>query len=166
MLLVVFLIYPALKDIKSNSIEVLSNREKTAFIHLQSKELDKYSKSLTNYKGNLDKIDQLFIDPKNPVNFIKFLEKTSSDLNIEVSVNLVTPSSKEINSAYHTSSFLINVIGNFQNIIRFSEKLETSPYLLKINSLSINKLVQDEENQKSSNLLGASFMVQVVNKQS
>ena len=166
LLLVVFLIYPTFRDIKHTSQEIVSGKEKTAFLYQQNKELDDFKKKYKDYEANLGAIDQLFIDPKNPVDFIKFLESTSSRLNVALDINVITGAKKESPAGSSDSSFQIYARGNFANVLKFAEQMETGPYLLVVKSLSIGKLTQEEgkEAKPLPGMVGAHFVVEVVTK--
>lgn len=160
LLLVAFLIYPTFRDISEVSREILYNKEKTVFLHTQNQELDNFKKSFDSYQANLNKVENLFIDPKNPVDFVRFIEKTSSNLNLEVDINLVKDSTKEQTSNPQFSSFQIYTKGNFTSILEFSEKIEHGPYLLQINKLALDA----DHDQSASSMVGANFLVQVMNR--
>lgn len=157
--MIVFLVYPALKDIKKTSKEIVSNREGLKFIEVQNTELENFKKNYKNYEPNLKKIDQLFIDPNNPVSFIKFLEKTALDLNIDPEINLSYQFSQEDLKNQAKTEFQIFTKGSFSNILRFSEKIENGPYLVKIKSLTMGK------SEGSNNLVEANFLIEVTNNQ-
>src|SRR3989344_12774 len=151
LILILFLIYPTFADIKKGSEEVLLSREKVTFIYTQNEELDKFKENFDSYKTNLNQIDDLFIDPRNPVDFLKFLEETSSSLNVNIDINLID-NNKEEKSANNPlfSSFKVGASGEFKNILKFYKKLENSPYLLQINNLSINSSALDTGSQTSN----------------
>lgn len=161
LVLIVFLIYPIFKDIQKGFAKIPVNKQKMAYIYTESKELENFKKNLADYETNLKKADQSLLDAKNPIDFIKFLEKISSELNLDININLVS-SKKEEKSL--NSNFQIHVEGAFQDIIKFSQRLEAGPYLLKINSLLINKDKQDEKEKRFSGTVSAIFLVEVVNK--
>jgi len=160
-LLIVFLIYPTFRDFREKSREILYNKEKTVFLHMQKQELDNFEQNFKNYQANLNKIEKLFIDPKNPVDFIRFLEQTSYSLNLDVDINLVKDITKEQTNT-QLSYFQIYSKGDFNDILEFFEKIENGPYLLQINKLTLDAGNSDE----SSSMVEASFLIQVTNKQS
>ncbi len=163
--LIVFLIYPTLKDIKNGSKEILSNKNRAVLINEEIKELDNFKKNYDDYKPNLEKIDQLFIDSQNPIDFIKFLEGISFDSSIVSGINLVSLAGNETIDSLPVVLFQISAKGDILNILKFIEKLERGPYLIRIKNLTIKKSAQD--NIKDGNIyneVDANFSIEVVTK--
>jgi len=156
LLLIALLIYPTLKDIKNSYEEVLSNKGKVISVDKEVKELDNFVRNYKNYEPDLKKLDRLFIDPKNPIDFIKFLEKIALDSDVKIDINLVQSEKKE------TASFQVHIQGDFLNALKFSERMEKSPYLDRIQSLTMQKLIKKEET--SPNQVGANFSLEIIAK--
>lgn len=163
-LLIAFLIYPTLKDIGEASREISSSKDTITFLYKQSSELDNFKKKYQDYNANLKKIDDLFIDGKDPVDFIKFLEKTASDTNINLDINLTSDAKNGTAGNAISSLFQIYTKGDFLNILMFAQKLETGPYLVRVNNLSVNKLTQDNAQKSKSSRTGANFSIEVLNR--
>lgn len=156
-ILIVFLILPTLNDIKIISGEILSDRENLIYINKQNEALDKFKKEYKNYKTDFQKIDKLFVDPKNNIDFIKFLEKTASDSIIDLDVNVASSGKKEF-SGFQTSVFQINGKGNFLNIFKFIEKIEKGSYLIKVDNLAMVKSIGSSD-------INANFLIEVATNQ-
>lgn len=133
---IVFLIYITIGDIKNESAEILSDKNKIDSIEQETRKLENFKKNYDYYKTDLEKIDKLFINSKNPVEFIKFLEKTAIDSTIEAKINF-TPKERTNEALYDI--FHISARGDFSNMSKFFEKLENGPYLIRIQSLDIRK---------------------------
>lgn len=160
--LIVFLIYPTFSDIKKSSKEVVLSKEMISNIFVQDRQLESFKKSFSQYETNLTKADRMFVDPENPVEFIKFLEKTAFGLGISININLDVDS-KEKDSEFLLSSFRISAKGVLPNILEFSQKLENGPYLLKINQLSLDNNLSEAE--RENKMVWANFLINVLNKQ-
>lgn len=165
LILTLFLVYPTLKDIKNISDGIYSDKKEAALIYQQSNELDSFKKDLNSYKANLDKIDGLFIDPKNPVEFLKFLENTAYVSGVIVDINLVQNEKKTEVSNSLSSLFQVDAKGDFSSMLFFAEKLESGPYLARIQNLSMSKEVQVGKDQKPVNITSAHFLLEVLYKQ-
>lgn len=150
-----FLIYWVLGDIKNGSREILSNKERAIFIDMEAKGLDNFRENYKNYEPNLKKINQLFIDTQNPVDFIKFLEKIAFDSNVKINISLVSSGKSE------TNIFQIYIQGSFMDVLRFSENLETSPYLIRVNNLTMKKLIKNKA-EDLPNQVGADISLEVI----
>ena len=137
--LVLFLVLPLLTEIKNGSKNLLSKKNNTAVLQAQSNEIENFKKEYRNYKTNLEIMDQLFIDPQNPVDFIKFLENTANDTGIKIEISLA-PISQQKNEKFITLQLFSS--DNFIKIMNFTEKLENGPYLVEIKNVAIKNSPQ------------------------
>lgn len=157
LILIVFLIYPVLRDIKNSSKEILLNKSKIASLNEQKGELDYFNKKYNNDSYILERIDQLFVDSKNPIDFIKFLEKTANDSGIIIDIKLnISLLDKGFNN-WPVAISNISVTGEFLNILKFSEKLDTSSYLMRVKNVTIKKSPQ-------VSAVDANFLVEAITK--
>lgn len=140
--LVLLIIWPLLSEIKSNSEELLSGKNDAVILRAQSDQIENFKKAYDDYKSNLEKINKLFVDPQNPVNFIKFLEDTASASSIESKISLV-PVAPQKDQSMGIVAFQLSSSDDFLKILHFSEKLENGPYLIEIQSVSIKNADTD-----------------------
>ena len=161
--LVIFFIYPIFNGIRKNSQELLAAKGELTLLNNQIKELEDFGKNYNNYKPNLEKIDKLFVDSKNPIDFIQFLEKTASDFGVGIKISLqITPKQKIGSGSWSDIVFQISSVGAFQNLLKFFEKIETNPNLTEIQNLVINRPKETgAENKKSAGDINASFSMKV-----
>jgi len=132
--LVLFLVAPMIKGITQSSEELISQRNDGLILESQFNEAANFKQKYESYQPNLEKLDNMFIDSHNPVNFIEFLEKTASDFQIKLLIS--TPSlSKEGPLSY--DNFQLSSSGNFSDTLKFIRTLESGPYLVKINKLNV-----------------------------
>lgn len=155
--LIVFIISPVLRDIKNGSNEILLDKSKVISIDEQKKQLDDFKKKYNNYSHNLEKINQLFVDSKDPVDFIKFLEKSANDSGINTDVKLNVSLSAEGFDNLPVVISSISATGKFLDILKFSEKLDTSPYLMRIKNATIKKSLKGPT-------VDANFLVEAITK--
>jgi hypothetical protein len=137
--LVIFLIYPNIKDIKTSSAEIISGKEKVIYLNEQDAQLETFKNNYQEYEPNFNKINTLFFDRENPVEFIQFLEKIAAEAGISTEINLSGPKKDDESKTTPAINFNVFTKGNFLDVLRFSEKLETSPYLVKIVKMNIKK---------------------------
>ena len=162
--LIYFFAYSLFIDIKNSSEKILSDRSRVVTLQKEIKEVDVFKKNYDEYKPNLEKINSLFVDSKNPIEFIKFIEKIASDSSVLVDINL-SSSQKGKTTDSNIAVFQVYAKGQFLNILRFAQKLETGPYLTKITNLTAKKTLQDLTNGKGSlSLVEANFLIEVVTK--
>jgi hypothetical protein len=108
-------------------------------LEAQIAEAKNFNENYDVYKPNLDKIDQLFVDPRNPVDLIEFFEKTSADSKITSQISL-SPLTK---TAQKFITLQISSKGSFSEIINFSKKIESGVYLIEIENLTIQNSAED-----------------------
>lgn len=161
--LIAFFIYPIYKNIKNTSEDILLYKGKVILLNVQNKELNDFKIRYKNNEFNLEKIDQIFVDAQNPVDFIEFLEDTAVSAGINAGITLEGPPKKK-EAGDPVIMFQIFAKGNFSNILVFSEKLENSPYLIKISTLSIKKQQSSSSKQIISDEVDATFLIEVVVK--
>jgi hypothetical protein len=135
--LVIFFIWPLLKEIDKNSRDLISAGKNIVILAAQSGETENFKNNYESYKPNLEKIDSLFIDPADPVNFIKFLEDTAAG--DQVTLQISSPPSSQ-NSAKKGPNFIMfqfSSKGSFSQMSDFSRKIEMGPYVIEIENLTI-----------------------------
>ena len=139
--LIGFFAYPTLKEIKAISRDILSGKDSVVLFDVQSKEIEQFKRKYPEYKPNLENINNLFVDGRNPVVFIQFLEKLAGDSGVVSQINLsqYDPDAKPVAPML----FQINIKGSFSNIVEYFEKLENGPYLVRVNNFDIQKSPED-----------------------
>lgn len=139
----VFAIYPLFNQIKNESANITLQRNNLAGVEDKIANLGKFQAHIEDYQPNLTRINQLFVDAAEPVDFIEFLEKEAleSQLLIEISpVSLQKPAE----DSWPLINFQLILIGSFPDFLGFLEKLESSPYLIRISNFNIKKAVEFE----------------------
>ena len=167
--IILFLIAPVFQNIDKNSRKLFSDKESLLLLSEQVKEMDSFQKNYEAYKTSLEKIDALFVDPKNPVEFIKFLEDAASENKIESGISLMQSLSKESKSGQAYLSFQMACEGDFSDIIAFSEKLENGPYLIDIQNLMVKKAESSVQSGKKTAVLSpqktkAFFLINIITR--
>lgn len=160
LLLIIFLVSPTLRDIKYNSDKILSNKSELVFTDKQSKEIEKFQNNYEVYEPNLVKIDQILIDPKNPISFVEYLESSGRESGVALNINLINSEKKETLNNLPAIILNLNVKGGFVNVLNFSERIEKGPYLVKIKKLTMNREVLESERIN----VDAEFLIYVATK--
>ncbi len=142
-LLIIFVIYPLFGEIKENSKELILQKKNMTTLQLKIENLENFKSLYEKYRPSLEKIDNLFVDPEVPIEFIAFLEKTAEETQIEIKISPVSLK-KSTDDLWSFIAFQITSNSSFPNFLKFLEKLETSPYLVRIQNLSIHRLTEKE----------------------
>ncbi len=105
----------------------------------------------------LGKIDNLLADLSAPINLIEFLEETASEENVDIVISLSTGRQLETD-LWGSVFFQINAVGNFNDSLRFFEKVERAPFLIKVQRFNIRKLENLDPFERDTAL---SFLIKV-----
>jgi Tfp pilus assembly protein PilO len=146
--MIVFIIYPLIRDIRENSAEFISQKQKLADLEEKIKNLNDFKILYKEYKPNLDIIDNLFIDSEVPVDFIAFLENTAKNCQLEIRISPSSSKSKDEFGYY--LGFNVSLAGIPDNLMKFIDKIENAPYLIKINSVIANRSTDDSGKETAS----------------
>lgn len=139
------IVLPLFSDIANNSQSLLTEKNNIAVLQKQSNEIEQFKKVYEGYKPDFDKMNQLFVDPNNPVDFIKFLESTSRDSGIVSQIAVAGSSQKTQNAIL----FQISSSEEFLKMLNFLEKVEHGSYLVEVENISFRS-ASPETGQKSN----------------
>lgn len=146
----VFLIYSLFQEIRKEAENFLWQKTRLLELKTKIKKLKEFQAVSEIYQPNLEKINQLFINSAEPINFIKFLEKEAarSQLLIEISPLL---SKQKKDDPWPSLNFQLTLSGFFPDFLKFFKKLESSSYLIEILNLRVRKLSSKEEEKEKIN---------------
>jgi len=126
-----------LKGIEKNSGDLISAKNNIAALNTQISGAENFKKNYVDLKPNLDKISQMFVDPENPVDFIKFLEDTAYACQITSKISLADISGSDAKNKQDFIVFQFFSSGYFPEMLNFSKKIEAGPYLVEVENLTI-----------------------------
>jgi len=139
----VFLIRPIFSGIKKNSEELINQKQRINFLEEKIKNIEDFKKNQDEIGKNLEKIKTLFLESEAPVNFIGFLEQTARESQLSIKIS-PSASTKKAEDPWFSIIFEISSASPFPSLLRFLEKLESSPYLIKIQSFSVTRLEEND----------------------
>jgi len=134
-ILLCFVIYPLLSRVKKNSQEFILAKKELVSFKAETEEFEQSKEVYRSLKTDLEKIDQLFINPDVPIDLIKFWRKTAKDSGTLIDISPTSLGAKET-VLWDSIGFRLDLIGSFSNFLKFLEKIETAPYLIEIQNLS------------------------------
>lgn len=166
--LIIFIIYPLLKEIKESSVELISAKKYLISSRDQTENINQIRKIYKEMEPDFKKIDNFFIDPEVPIDLIKFWEKMAADSEVLIKVSSVVLKTAETDP-WKSMGFQLVLTGSFPHFSRFLEKIETGPYLIDIQNLNIKRLTEQDlqfskYEQFSLGDVSATLMVKVFNK--
>ena len=141
--LIVFLIYPLFREMRMDSEDLISQKQKIISLEKKIENLGKFQIIWQGIEPDFQKIEKLFIDPEVPVEFISALEAIAKDCQMTIEISSF-PSSRTEKDLWSSLFFQISSATSFSKFLKFLEKIETSPYLIEISSLNVRKLTEAE----------------------
>jgi cbb3-type cytochrome oxidase subunit 3 len=147
--------------VREESYNLFEEKNRIFILEQQDKEIENFKSEYDNYLPNFKKIEEMFVDPKNPLSFIEFLEKISIDANVNLEISPLSFLT-EGTSKFVTVKLFIN--GEFNNLLSFLENMENGNYLVSIDNLIISNY---EEKTESANVVKksqASITIKAITK--
>jgi Tfp pilus assembly protein PilO len=160
-LALIFLCVWLILRIDEDSKDLILAKNDIVTLEAQIVEAKNFNKNYETYKPNFERVDQLFVDPKNPVNLIEFLENTSANSGITSQISM-SPLTK---TAQKFITLQVSSKGSFFGMMDFSKKIESGSYLIEIENLTIKN--SDEKNitaDYSSRMVNAIFTIKAFAK--
>ena len=119
------------------------NLQKKSLSSVQSKieSLTQFKRNQAKYMPIIEKMESCFIKKDAPVNFIEFLETEASSSNLLIDISpAANYFQKDKKTSWEESNFDLKVGGDFTSCLKFIHKLETAPYLIDIQKISIDSV--------------------------
>jgi hypothetical protein len=138
-LLVIFLIYPTYTDIANNSQELILEKQKMKALEEKIGNIQYFRDNSEQIEANISKASEFFAASDAPVNFITFLERIAKESQTSMEIVPSVPVEDEKLPWEHIT-FRIATVSTFPNFLKFLDKLESGPYLIKIENLQIKRL--------------------------
>lgn len=136
-LIIFFVILPSSKEIDSIQTNIQDQYLELEKKYLKGQSLKKLNENLNKIEPQSKKLDNIFIQSDNQLNFITMLEGIAKENQLTQKVDLGTP----INLvSYKKIPLQINVQGNFYKQMAYLEKLESLEYYININSIELTPL--------------------------
>jgi len=150
-LLIIFGVCPAVSKLKAVSKNLSEQKGKFIFLEEQIKVLDDFQKSDSVYQQHINKLNTSFIYAQAPIEFIEFLEKEASKNNLQAVISSVSNVSEKKGSRL-IMVFQATFSGSFPNVYNFLRKIEQSPWLIKIDQATIERVDESNKSLEAENL--------------
>ncbi len=158
----VFLIAPLARQIKQSSKALADAKANIYYSGKQAQELDNFKKNYPALKLNLDNLELVFADGKDPVDFIKFIEDSAADFNVEIKISQAAAADEKNQDVLN---FQISSKGRFSGIVNFLDKLESGRYLAAVQNLTMNKpKISPDGKPVGSEQISANFLIKTIAK--
>ncbi len=137
LILIVFLVWPSIRSIKEGAQNILAQKGEEEFINAQNRELNNFKNNYLSYGSDLEKADKMFVNSRDPVDFIQFLENTAFESGVKADISLAQNTGEQKSKKSAFMSFNIASTGDFVKILLFCKKLEYGPYLVEIQNIEV-----------------------------
>ena len=167
-LLFLLVIYPLIKKIKEDSQQLLVEKENQLYFQEQRQSYNSFKEVYQEINPNLEKVNELFFDPDNPIIFISFLEDNASKANISLKISSISARRTEADS-WPSLDFSLEAVGSYPEFLFFVKRLENAKYLIEIYDLQIRRLsgegiVSGTSKKFSAGDVSADFTLKVFTK--
>ena len=157
-----------LREIQKKSEDLVSLKQDLATLKEERKNLKQLEITYQNYQNDLEEIETLFVDSEVPVDFIDFLEATAQLSQQTIDISLV-PARETKDEPWPFLSFQISTTGSFPNFLKFTDRLENSPYLIEIINLnikesSVRKMRPEELEGTTPTIIESALLIKVFSK--
>lgn len=140
---IIIAVLPLFNGIKEASSEVLNQKAALAGLEAKSQNIQDFKIFHRTEENNLAKINDLFIDSAEPVDFIEFLEKESFKERLAIEISPLAPQANK-DDAWPSMNFKLDFFGSFPDFLKFFDKLEASPYLIEVLNFNLRRLSASE----------------------
>lgn len=146
-LFAVLAIMPLLRGMSKDSRHFEVQYLKVLTAASAEKEAAEFLKFSQAREEDFEKIESIFVDAETPIGFIRFIEKIAATSNLTVKITPDTVK-KQKGVPWPVMDFQLASSASYPVFLRFLEKLENGPYLLKVQNTSLtrDRTSQGEEN--------------------
>ena len=139
LILTTAVILPMVKSINESSANLILQKKEIKIQRFKGENVSELRDTYKTLQPFLDEVDQLFIDSRVPIAFIRFIEQIAYD--VQIILQLDSVSQKVAGEPWPILAFQITCFGSATDFLQFIEKIETVPdFLVKIRRLTIRKI--------------------------
>lgn len=138
LLLVVLAVRPLLLSIRQSSEELVFQKGQLLDLEKKSEDLKRFQAAYGSREANLLKMDRLFVNREEPIEFIKFLEKEAKTFGLAIEIAPVTLKAPS-DDLWPSTNFHLTLDGSFPRFLQFLDRVESSFYLIDFSDFSLNK---------------------------
>lgn len=159
--ILIFSVYFLFNQIKEESQNLILQKNRLAELEIRSESFKKIQETRNIYQLNLEKINKLFINLAEPINFIEFLEKEAEA--VQLSIEITPFSQREAKEgSWPFMNFQLVFEGSFSNFLKFLERIESnSRFLIEVQNLNIRRITEKEKELAKGKGIEAILLIKV-----
>ncbi len=147
-----FVIMPTIKNIKTISGEIKTQKVDLEEKYLKGQNLKKLNESLRKIEPQINILDQIFISQNRELEFITTIEEVAHNNNVIQKINL--NEIQDNNSTYKETTLQLAIQGTFNNQLSYLKDLESLNYYINIESIKLfpgsSQLIKQDEELKQT----------------
>ena len=155
--IVILGVYPAFKEIQENADGFISKKNEILVLDQEIRNFDQIKDKYQSHWLQVDNLGSLFVLREMPIDFTRFLQDLASSSSLPIVIS-IPPSGEKGNERWEYFTYNLSLEGSFSNFARFLEKLENSPYLIKLENMNIT---QQEAIEGKAAGIRASLLIKV-----
>lgn len=155
-LIVIFIIYPTVKEIVSMNLEIVQERRELEAKLARGQNVKKTNDTLQEVAQSIEKLDGIFIQQNHELEFVTQLENIAAENNISLNINSDFNGSK-ITEKIKQITLQINITGDYDKIIKFLQATESLPNYYNVNLIAASTK-STGGGQLSMQLIGQTYL--------
>ncbi len=131
-LIILFIIYPTMREIIYMNEEIIQERKELEEKLARGLNMNKINDALQEIEGTIKKLDSIFIKQNQELEFITQLENIAAENDVALNINSDF-SGQKIADLIQQISLRVNVSGDYMNILKFLQEVESLPKYYNLN---------------------------------
>lgn len=152
---VYFAIMPQIENIKQTKREIEKQRLNLEERYIQGLKLKELSKNIKKVESEMEKMERIYIEKEETLEFIKTLESIAEKNGVEQKIDL-NSAKEDIKEEYQERPLQMALSGEYRNLLSYLADIESMKYWINIKSMDITSGVlrqsrlEDEDNTKKA----------------
>lgn len=145
--------------IQDEQKKFLSTRREVARLEQERSQVRDLEKLLMVIKQDKEKLEMAFVDDAELVKFIEEIELVGRFSDVSVSIKSLEPRKESIDLPL----IKFDVIGDLDDVLRFTARIESLPYQIEVISLFVNPVVRNKLGNVLADTVGLSIDAHIHN---
>lgn len=137
----VFIVFPRLSRLAALSEELVNTKQTLAEVIQRREDLEVLKRDYSTKEDDIARIRNAFVSDVNELEFIRFIERTAKISGHERAYTLSNPvEESSANGERIALQLSLTLTGSFKNLELFLYLLENGPYLIDVESVTIDRV--------------------------
>jgi hypothetical protein len=145
--LLAVVVYPIYKGVVNDNAEVVKLKQELLQINENRKQLRDFENISLQYEEEFLQVQKRFVDSETPVSFFRFLDQAAQTFGLRIEKSPSNPIQIE-GDRWPSLEVRIAGEGLYSNFLAFLQAIENAPYILEVQTISINKSEQEQTKEQ------------------